>query len=181
MYFGTLVDPTDRARWTDAASLDPEWDRRAEFVSRMIRPGTKVLDLGCGRMSLRQFLPNGCSYVGCDFIARDAETIVCNLNIGEFPDSAAAVANVITMLGLLEYILDVPKLLRRVAGYGKEVIFSYHPTGSFRRRIRARRRVGWVSDLSWRRVDDIIVNIGYRLVEVRYCTPEQPVYHIAPR
>jgi len=132
-------------------------------------------------MSLRQFLPNGCSYVGCDFIARDAETIVCNLNIGEFPDSAAAVANVITMLGLLEYILDVPKLLRRVAGYGKEVIFSYHPTGSFRRRIRARRRVGWVSDLSWRRVDDIIVNIGYRLVEVRYWTPEQPVYHIAPR
>jgi hypothetical protein len=43
----------------------------------------RVLDLGCRRMALRRFLPNGCGYQGCDLVAREADTVACDFNAGE--------------------------------------------------------------------------------------------------
>ncbi|MFX6015289.1 methyltransferase domain-containing protein, partial [Acinetobacter baumannii] len=67
----------------------------------------RVLDLGCGNMSLQRFLPFGCSYRGCDLVPRDPDTVVCDFNEGQFPTEAAGEADLITMLGLLEYIIDL--------------------------------------------------------------------------
>jgi hypothetical protein len=66
-----LSKSTDRARWSDPNSLEPAWDARAELAARFVSAGTRVLDLGCGRMALQQFLPWGCEYQGCDLVARD--------------------------------------------------------------------------------------------------------------
>ena len=45
-----------------------------------------VLDVGCGKMWLKEFLKPSVKYYGLDYVARDDETIVCDLNKREFPD-----------------------------------------------------------------------------------------------
>jgi hypothetical protein len=88
-----LAGKTDRARWSNPASFESAWDARAEFAAQFMPAGARVLDLGCGRMSLQRFLPRGCSYRGCDLLARDARTIVCDFNAGQFPAEGAAEAD----------------------------------------------------------------------------------------
>ena len=46
--------------------------------------------------------------------ARDARTLVCDFNAGEFP--VGFECDVISVLGVLEYIVDVPAFLRRKSG-----------------------------------------------------------------
>src|SRR5258707_11959435 len=102
-----LQKKTDIHRWSSVAALEPAWDARAQLAARWIAPGSKVLALGCGRMALRTFLSAQCAYRGCDLVARDSDTIVCDFNAGEFPQADAAGADVITILGVLEYITDL--------------------------------------------------------------------------
>ena len=66
-----LEKKTDFDRWSNAASLEPAWDQRAEVAAGFVPAGSRVLDLGCGRMALKRFLPTGCTYQPCDLIARD--------------------------------------------------------------------------------------------------------------
>jgi hypothetical protein len=114
--------------WSNPAALKPAWDRRATFAADFIADGARVLDLGCGGMALRQSLPNGCTYQPCDIVARDPSTIVCDFNAGEFPDAAAGQTDVITILGVLEYIADVDAFLARLQRAKRDVVLSYCAT-----------------------------------------------------
>ncbi len=58
-----------------------------------------MLDVGCGSMALRSFLPAGCAYKPCDLVERDKDSIVCDFNAGKFPAYQASRADVITLLG----------------------------------------------------------------------------------
>jgi hypothetical protein len=53
----TLKKQTDLERWSNADALEQAWDLRAEMAAELIPAGARVLDLGCGRMALRKFLP----------------------------------------------------------------------------------------------------------------------------
>src|SRR5262245_38486113 len=105
-----LAKKTDFDRWSDIESLELAWDQRAEVAAGFVPAGSRVLDIGCGRMALSRFLPNGCIYQPCDLVARDNRTIVCDLNAGQFPSAQAGGSDVIVMLGLLEYIVDLDAL-----------------------------------------------------------------------
>ena len=113
---------------SDPQAREPVKDQRAAFAGDFIPDGARVLDLGCGAMALRQVLPNGCSYQPCDGVARDPSTIVCDFTAGEFPDAAAAEADIIAMLGVLETIVDVDGFLSRLRRTGRDVVLSYCPT-----------------------------------------------------
>jgi hypothetical protein len=39
-----LAGKTDRARWSDPNSLEPNWDARAELAAQFIPGGTRVLE-----------------------------------------------------------------------------------------------------------------------------------------
>ena len=84
-------------------------------------------------MALRQFLPEGCSYIGCDLASREPRTIVCDFNADEYPNTDA---DVTTMLGLLEYISDLGAFTAKVRT--SRVIFSYHPVDAPDRRADGR-------------------------------------------
>jgi hypothetical protein len=76
-------------------------------------------------MALRRFLPFASSYRGCDLVGREADTVVCDFNRGEFPRQAAEQADIITMLGVLEYITDVETFFAHLGAAKRTVVLSY--------------------------------------------------------
>jgi SAM-dependent methyltransferase len=138
---------TDYARWLDPNEFMDIWDKRAKRAAEFIPRGSTVLDLGCGKMAIQGFLPRGCRYIGCDLTARSEDTVVCDFNRGEFPKNDATVATVITMLGLLEYIIDIPRFFANLGELRpRRVIASYHPTDLYKKKWRDE----WLSHLSER-------------------------------
>lgn len=156
-----LERKTDIERWSNPASLEPAWDRRATFAAQFIADGARVLDLGCGRMALRQLLPNSCFYQPCDLVARDPSTIVCDFNAGQFPEAAAVEADVITMLGVLEYIVDVDGFLTRLRRAKRDVVLSYCAT-DFSAAI-DRPSLGWINHFSLYDLAVLFDRFGFRI------------------
>jgi hypothetical protein len=156
-----LARQTDRERWSDPASLEAAWDARAQLASQFIPAGARVLDLGCGRMSLRRFLPHDCNYQGCDLVARDAQTLVCDFNAGQFPTEAAGHADIITMLGLLEYIIDVDGFFTHLKSSGRDVVMSYCATELTGGLDRAAH--GWITHFSFHDLAELVDRHGFRI------------------
>lgn len=81
-----------------------------------------VIDLGCGRGTLRRLLDAArWRYVGCDFVATEPATGTgsipfelhrCDFNVDPLPPSLPR-ADVVVCSGLLEYVADIPALLRQ--------------------------------------------------------------------
>ncbi len=157
-----LARKTDRARWSDPAALESAWDARAELAAQFIPAGACVLDLGCGKMSLQRFLPYGCSYRGCDLVARDAQTIVCDFNAGQFPTEAAAEADIVTMLGVLEYVTDVETFFAHLKSSRRDVVLSYCATDLSGSVDRA--SLGWLTHFSLLDLAELFDRHGFRIV-----------------
>jgi hypothetical protein len=138
-----LEKKTDFQRWSNEDALERAWDARAEIAAAFVPSGARVLDLGCGRMALRDLLPKDCVYRPCDLVARDPETIVCDLNAGDFPTAAAADADIVTMLGVLEYVVDADALFANLRRSRCDVVLSYCPT-DFSAGV-DRPSLGWIS------------------------------------
>jgi len=122
-YGDTASARTDFRRWSNPQSLDPQWSGRAKLAATYIPTGARVLDLGCGAMDLERYLPDGCSYQPCDLVARDERTIVCNFNAGEFPQGVEC--DVVTALGVMECLTDVPDFLAKVRALRRPAVLSY--------------------------------------------------------
>ena len=87
-----------------------------------------MLDLAAAECRSDGFLPNGCSYQGCDLVERDTGTVICDFNAGEFPTQAAGEADIIVMLGVLEYIVDVESFFTHLRFCKHDVVLSYCAT-----------------------------------------------------
>jgi Methyltransferase domain len=156
-----LADTAAAAPWSDPNALAQAPDERAAFAAQFIPAGARVLDLGCGRMALRQFLPNGCGYQGCDLVAREADTVVCDFNAGEFPSEAAAQADIIVMLGLLETIVDVESFFTHLRFCKRDVVLSYCATNLTGKCDRA--ALGWVNSFSFFDLARLFDRYGFRI------------------
>ncbi|HZQ14757.1 MAG TPA: methyltransferase domain-containing protein [Pseudolabrys sp.] len=156
-----LTPTPDLARWPAPAALEPAHDERAQFAAQFIPAGARVLELNCGRMALRRFLPNGCRYQGCDLIAREPDTLTCDLNAGEFPAEAAREADVIVMLGVLEHIVDVESLFTHLRFARRDVIVSYCATDLTGKCDRA--ALGWVNGFSFFDLVTLFDRYGFRI------------------
>ncbi len=147
---------TDTERWRDPGQLERAWNERARQAADFIPSGAVVLDMGCGAMALEQFLPPACIYLPCDLVARDRRTLVCDFNVGGFP--VADHATHITVLGVLEYIYDVPTFLNRLRVYARPIVLSYNPTdltGTIDRPA-----LGWVNNLSFAELERALRTAG---------------------
>lgn len=117
---------TDSARWSNPDSLSAAWHARALAVAGFVPAGSRVLDLGCGDMALERALPPGCAYMPSDLVARDARTLICDLNAGSLPD-APEPPSVVTLLGVIEYVADPRALLAALRRYDATVLVTYNP------------------------------------------------------
>jgi hypothetical protein len=156
-----LEKKTDFERWSNEDSLEPAWDARATVAAAFVPSGARVLDLGCGRMALRDLVPKDCVYQPCDLVARDADTVVCDLNAGGFPVEAAADADIVTMLGVLEYIVDADALFADLRRSRCDVVLSYSPS-DFSGAV-DRPSLGWTSHFGLADLAALFDRHGYRV------------------
>jgi hypothetical protein len=115
---------TDLERWADPARLETLWQARSVLAADLVPAGARVLDLGCGAMTLEQNLPFGCSYQPCDVVARDERTIVVDLNTHGVPEAALAACDLVVMLGLWEYLFKPGEILAALARTGRPILCS---------------------------------------------------------
>jgi len=145
--------------WEDLEYFDESWRKRIEEMARHIAPGESVMDLGCGRMWLKEFLKDN-TYYPIDYKARDGETLVINFNKHEYPDRKVDVA---VVSGTLEYIKDYSWFVRQMSLGCKRCIVSYCTTESYPD-IGSRKRKAWKNHLSRAAVIELFANNGMDLV-----------------
>lgn len=133
-----------RPDWKEIEYFDESWKRRIEAMASLIEDEKSVIDLGCGRMWLREFLPKGVTYTGCDYVQRDTDTIVCDFNNKEFPDLSA---DLVFASGVLEYIEDVDWFLSKIQTISDSLIISYCVM-ELNADIKSRKTLGWKNHLS---------------------------------
>ena len=156
-----IAGQSDIDRWSSVDSLQSAWDQRAEVAAGFVPAGSRVLDIGCGRMALSQFLPNTCSYQPCDVVAHDARTVVCDLNNGQFPSAAAAEADVIVMLGSVEYVSHIDVLFTHLRHSKCDLVISYCVTDLTTDLDRA--SLGWNNHLSLMDLAVLFDRYGFRV------------------
>jgi hypothetical protein len=149
---------TDIQRWASGSNLKDEWSLRAQIVGALIDPGEKVLDLGCGAMALEQALPSGAIYLPADVVSRDGRTLFCDLNAGEVPNVDA---DVVTMLGVLEYCHDPLSVFAMLANCFGKLIVTYNAADLDAGRDR--RRHGWFNDMPSATLVDYARQAGWHL------------------
>ncbi len=123
-------------------------------------------------MSISTFLPAHTLYIGCDHVARDLDTIVIDLNEASLPlfDVADAV-----MLGVLEYIDDVPALLAQLQQF-ERITLSYC-THAFWRSGTKRTRY-WRNAYSARQFKALLRAAGFEIVRQRYLRVGEMLFQI---
>jgi hypothetical protein len=158
--------------WREVEHFDPAWMQRIKEMARYIPSGSTVMDLGCGRMWLREFL-HGNPYYPVDYTHRGNGTIVCDFNKKEFPDQRADVAFV---SGTLEYVADPQWFVARVARQCNQCVISYclledYPDLQFRR------EKAWVNNFRRDEVVSLFSAEGFALASESQAVPKNRIFH----
>ena len=114
----------DIDRWNRVKSEKPSWDSRNRLIADHVAPNSSVLDVGAGAMTLKNYLPPGCTYQPVDVVLGCADTLLANFNTQSIPVITVRYDYVICS-GVLEYIVDVDNFLNIVKEWGKTIILSY--------------------------------------------------------
>lgn len=139
MFFGKKM-----TKWKDIEYFNPDWKERIKNMAEFIEPKECVMDLGCGQMWLREFLPDNCKYIGVDYVARDDYTLICDFNLYQFPEENS---DVMFISGCLEYVENYEWFINQVSSKCKKCILSYCITDNFPN-ILERKRRAWVNHFS---------------------------------
>lgn len=167
---------TDVDRWSRRESFSPQWAYRATLAAQLIPVHSRVLDIGAGAMDLERVLPEGCEYQPSDLVRRDERTLVCDLNRGEFPEGIQA--DVVSMLGVLEYINEPLALLRKIRALNRPLVCSYSITD--RRPDLDRASQGWINAFDFAGLQALMQQAGFRLQCRQTIDPLQDIFKWAP-
>jgi len=118
-------------------------------------------------MPSKEFLPPTAKYIPCDLVRRGDSGCVLDLNLkegqkgvpnleGDTPVSLAEVrqkygksVHAISMLGVMEYVVDVPKLFRELRLFNVPLVLRYTTIDNPRfSSIRLRTSFGWLNHLN---------------------------------
>lgn len=146
------------ARWeTLASEYTDSWSLRAQRAVSMMGDIDSVADVGCGMMTLERYLPSGVSYVPMDVVRRDDRTIVVDLNKEKLPMVGT---ECLVALGLLEYIFDVPALLKQMSNCYDVVVTSYNSTDNFPD-LNERTGHAWVNAYAIAEIESLFIENGF--------------------
>jgi hypothetical protein len=167
---------TDIDRWSKSESFDRNWSRRSPFAAALCADSHCVCDIGCGMQSLRPLLPRHIKYLPADLAKRTEDTALCDLNRKKLPLEYLQQADTVTLLGVIEYVFDVPWLFEALRQSIGTLIVSYNPadmggTG--------RRENGWVNDFRLDELVQMIHTAGYLVRDVNLVDPAQVMIRAA--
>ncbi|MEO8631171.1 MAG: FkbM family methyltransferase [Betaproteobacteria bacterium] len=154
------VRSSDGARWAHPEELKSGADARALVAARYVPSGSRVLDLGAGAMALKRHIASDCSYIPADLIARSTDCLVLDLNQGQFPRGQF---DVVALLEVLEYIHDVPALLRYARTAATRLVCSYNPQRD--QAVDRRRQQGWFNDHTSVALTELLRQCGWKISE----------------
>lgn len=145
-------------RWADLKSFSAQWRNRAALAAAHIPPCSRVLDLGCGTMALRDFLPPNCVYFPADLYSRSPDCQVVDLNKGEFPTGTY---DFITLLGVVEYLTDPQHVLSKALSSAPRMLVTYCTMSE--PSLPHRRQMGWVNDLTCYEFESLLSTTGWSI------------------
>jgi hypothetical protein len=128
-----------------------------------------VVDIGCGKMTLKGLLPPQVTYQGLDIAARDESTIVVDLNKEPLPDLDYDAA---TVLGVIEYLHDPAAFFARLQQFERVVItFNCYSMKDILAKmgvLSGRIPKAWVCRLRRKEISALLEQNGFTIEAERY-------------
>ena len=155
----------DEVTWLDLDKT-AEWERMRIRVRRMAEwideSVQSVIDYGAGEMYLKTLLTPDVKYYPVDYIKRSDETILCDLNAGNFPVIHADAA---VLSGVLELLTTAESLLRHVCSTTRHRILLTYMTLENFPGIEGRRASAYVNDFTEYQIADLLARHNFMLKE----------------
>jgi hypothetical protein len=148
-----------KTTWKDAEYFDEAWKNRIKQMAAFIPQNATVLDLGCGKEWLKEFLPYNCCYWGCDYVSRNYETIICDFNKYQFPNLQVDICFV---SGCLEYVEDYSWFIQKITEVSNYCIISYCSIDYFPN-LKERTQRHWVNHLRNEELIDIFLKFNFSI------------------
>jgi hypothetical protein len=139
------------------------WDSRHRLIAEWIRPGARVIDFGAGEGNLLSHL-RGVDYVPVDKFPCREDGIVADLD-GEFP--VIPWADIVIAEGLLEYLADPVRALKKFHAYADYLVVSYHTAPAHPDAAAVMDRATF---------DHVLVGTGWEVQKSKDLGPHQRVY-----
>ncbi len=165
----------NKAHWSNPRNFKSTWASRAAVAAKLIPDESIVCDIGCGSLEvLRPFVPEG-SYLPADMTVWHPDVEFCDLNNKVYPERSLSRANVVTLLGVIEYLTDAAATLGELAMRNKTVIFSYCSADLSKKRNKL-----WINEFTTSDVLMITHSAGYERVQVQKYSHAQFVFGAHP-
>jgi len=159
------------------SALQDRWDRRTRQAAVWLAGEPGVVDIGCGLMPLRDHLPATTAYVPVDIVDRGPGTVLTDLNADPLPRFAHRAA---AMLGVVEYVTDLPRLFRELRQFDRVVLSYNHASAQdvlWALRLR-RKDVIWLHRLGPLRFARLLESAGWHIARRHRVRVGEAIYDL---
>ena len=119
----------EREKKIKTKGMEIKRKERIALMAELLPTKGTVLDFGCGKMWLREFIDeSNITYKGLDYVSRDKNTIVCDINSESIPEIDY---NIAFLSGFLEYVDNPQNFINQIAKKANTVVVSYCTTDNF--------------------------------------------------
>jgi hypothetical protein len=120
-----LRQKTDYGRWADTRNIFASWESRTQRAGALVSANSRVIEFGAGNRVLERYVDRSCTYTPSDIVDRGPGTIVCDLNERPLPALGGDAYDVAVLMGVLEYMRDLPSVLDWLTELVPTCVLSY--------------------------------------------------------
>jgi hypothetical protein len=172
----TIFQKSDYRRWSDDNSFEASWEPRTKRAAELIPDHSHVIEFGAAQRNLEKYLAPSCTYVPSDMVDRGPGTIVCDLNERPLPNLGAGVYDVAVILGVLEYLHNVPEVIDWLAKQVRVCVLSYvcmevkrFSLRGVRQAIGRRLGTRWMNNYNEEQLRSLFQERGFEQLSVETC------------
>ena len=165
---GALRQKTDYSRWAEPRNIYTSWESRTRRAAELVPNSSRVIEFGAAKRVIERYLDSSCTYTPSDIVDRGTGTIILDLNQRPLPDLGADTYDVAVIMGVLEYLGDMPSVLDWLAKQVPVAIVSYACAPSNRYSLRGkwgnvgRLHKGWMNNYREEEFRALFVERGFQ-------------------
>jgi len=161
--------------WKDHEYFDITWRKRIELMSKYIPKDSSVMDLGCGKMWLKESVMME-KYIPVDYCDRGEGTLIFDFNKKEFPEEIDV--DVAFVSGCLEYVEDPRWFISKIRTSASSCIISYCSTDEVPS-LEVRRELSWANHLSREDLITYFREVDMKLVKESFYSPSNNIFYFS--